>query len=71
MLFLQMLSNLSGTIINYSNIARALGVSQPTAREYILIAHGTFIWHHHWFDSGNIHTRRPRNSIRAILLLSP
>jgi len=44
MLFLQMLSNLSGTIINYSNIARALGVSQPTAREYILIAHGTFIW---------------------------
>ena len=46
MLFLQMLSNLSGTIINYSNIARALGVSQPTAREYILIAHGTFIWRH-------------------------
>jgi len=45
-LFLQMLSSLSGTIINYSNIARALGVSQPTAREYILIAHGTFIWRH-------------------------
>lgn len=46
MLFLQMLSNLSGTIINYSNVARALGVSQPTAREYFLIAHGTFIWRH-------------------------
>ena len=46
MLFIQMLSSLSGTIINYSNIARALGVSQPTAREYILIAHGTFIWRH-------------------------
>ena len=44
--FLQMLSNLSGTIINYSNIARALGVSQPTVREYLNIAHGTFIWRH-------------------------
>jgi predicted AAA+ superfamily ATPase len=45
-LFIQMLSNLSGTIINYSNVARALGVSQPTAREYFHIAHGTFIWRH-------------------------
>jgi predicted AAA+ superfamily ATPase len=45
-LFLQMLSNLSGTIINYSKIARELGVSQPTAREYFHIAHGTFIWRH-------------------------
>ena len=43
-LFVQMLGNLSGTIINYSNIARALGVSQPTARDYLQIAHGTFIW---------------------------
>ncbi len=43
-LFLQMLGNLSGTIINYSDIARALGVSQPTARDYLQIAHGTFIW---------------------------
>ncbi len=43
-LFLQMLSNLSGTIINYSNVARTLGVSQPTAREYFQIADGTFIW---------------------------
>ena len=45
-LFLQMLSNLSGSIINYSNVARTLGVSQPTAREYFHIAHGTFIWRH-------------------------
>ncbi len=43
-LFLQMLSNLSGTIINYSTVARTLGISQPTAREYFQIAHGTFIW---------------------------
>lgn len=43
-LFLQMLSNLSGTIINYSRVARALSVSQPTARDYFMIAHGSYIW---------------------------
>lgn len=43
-LFLQMLSHLSGTIINYSDVARALGVSPPTVRDYFDIAHGTFIW---------------------------
>jgi len=41
-----MLAQLSGTIINYSQVARALGVSQPTAREYFQIVHGTFIWRH-------------------------
>lgn len=45
-LFIQMLSNLSGTVINYSNVARTLGVSQPTARDYFRIAHNTFIWRH-------------------------
>jgi uncharacterized protein len=43
-LFLQMLGNLSGSVINYSEVARALGVSQPTVREYFQIAHGTFLW---------------------------
>lgn len=46
MLFMQMLASLSGTIINYADVARALSVSQPTAREYFQIAHGTFIWRH-------------------------
>ena len=45
-LFIQMLGNLSGNIINYSDVARVLGVSQPTVREYFHIAHGTFIWRH-------------------------
>ena len=45
-LFLQMLAQLSGTIINYSDVARALGVSAPTVREYFKIADGTFIWRH-------------------------
>jgi len=43
-LFLRMLGSLSGSIINYSQVARALGVSQPTVRDYFQIAHGTFIW---------------------------
>jgi len=42
--FLEMLSGLSGRILNYADIARALSVSQPTARDYVAIAHGTFVW---------------------------
>ena len=45
-LFINMLGHLSGRIINYSHIARTLGISQPTAREYMQIAHGTFLWRH-------------------------
>ena len=43
-LFLQLLSGLSGAVLNYSHVARSLGVSQPTARDYFAIAHGTFLW---------------------------
>jgi predicted AAA+ superfamily ATPase len=39
-----MLGGLSGRVLNYAEVARALGVSQPTARDYFDIAHGTFIW---------------------------
>jgi len=42
--FLNLLAGLSGTILNYSDVARTLGVSQPTVREYFEIAHGTFLW---------------------------
>ncbi|MEP6832273.1 MAG: ATP-binding protein [Gemmatimonas sp.] len=42
--FLEMLGGLSGRILNYADIARALGVSQPTAHDYVEIAHGTFVW---------------------------
>jgi hypothetical protein len=42
--FLEMLGGLSGRVVNYADVARALGVSQPTARDYFDIAHGTFIW---------------------------
>ena len=39
-----MLGGLSGRILNHSEMARALSVSQPTARDYFDIAHGTFLW---------------------------
>jgi len=42
--FLTMLGELSGTVLNYADIARSLAVSQPTARDYVEIAHGTFVW---------------------------
>lgn len=44
--FLQILAGVSGSIINYSEVARTLGVSVPTAREYFRIADGTFLWRH-------------------------
>ena len=43
-LFVQMLAGLSGNILNYSQVARTLGVSQPTVKEYFEIAHGTYLW---------------------------
>jgi predicted AAA+ superfamily ATPase len=42
--FLHMLGSLSGTVLNLSDVARTLAVSQPTARDYVEIAHGTFVW---------------------------
>jgi len=43
-LFVQTLASLSGRIINYSEVARSLSVSQPTIRDYFEIADGTFLW---------------------------
>ena len=42
--FLGVLASVSGTVINQSDLARALSVSQPTVRDYLEIAHGTFLW---------------------------
>ena len=44
--FINMLAGLSGSVINYSDVARTLGVSQPTIRDYFNIVHGTFVWRH-------------------------
>jgi predicted AAA+ superfamily ATPase len=42
--FVGMLGGLSGKVLNYAEVARALQVSQPTVRDYFEIAHGTFVW---------------------------
>ncbi len=42
--FVAMLAGASGQILNASEFARSLDVSQPTAKSYFNIAHGTFVW---------------------------
>lgn len=42
--FLGMLSELSGTIINRSEIGRSLNVNESTIRDYLDIAQGTYLW---------------------------
>lgn len=42
--FLTILSKLSGTIINKRDLGRALEVNEGTAKEYLSIAEGTFLW---------------------------
>lgn len=42
--FLSMLAKLSGTILNKSEIARALEVSEGSVREFLNIVAGTFLW---------------------------
>lgn len=44
--FTQLLGNVSGSILNNADLARALGVSEPTVRDWLQIAHGTFLWRH-------------------------
>ena len=42
--FIEMLAQSSGQLINYSNFARSLDVSQPTVKSYFDIAEGSFLW---------------------------
>lgn len=42
--FIGMLGKLSSHIINKSQLARSLSVSQPTISDYLDIAEGTFLW---------------------------
>lgn len=42
--FLSILSKLSSTILNRSDIARTINVNEKTIREYLQIIEGTFIW---------------------------
>lgn len=42
--FVFMLAAASGQILNASEFARSLDMSQPTVKQYFQIAHGTFVW---------------------------
>ena len=42
--FIRMLAQLSGTILNKSEIGRILEFNESTARDYLHIANHTFIW---------------------------
>lgn len=42
--FLRMLCELSGTIINRSEIGRSLAASESAVRDYLDLAEGTFLW---------------------------
>jgi len=70
--FIELLAGCSGSVINYSNIARILEVSQPTAKDYFRIAHGTFLWRTLPAYSKNISkrvSRHPRGYLRDTGLL--
>jgi predicted AAA+ superfamily ATPase len=42
--FISMLSSLTGTIINRSEVGRSLDTSEVTVKEYLDIAHGSYLW---------------------------
>jgi len=65
--FVEILAGCSGTMINYSNIAKIIDVSQPTVKDYIRIAHGTYIWRNLPAYSKNVSKRvskHPRGYFR-------
>lgn len=70
--FISMLGRLSSKIINKSDLARSLNVSQPTITEYLDIANGTFIWRQLSSFENNITKsviKMPRGHIRDSGLL--
>jgi predicted AAA+ superfamily ATPase len=44
--FVQTLALASGEILNQSDLGRAVGVSQPTIRDWLQLCDGTFLWRH-------------------------
>ena len=42
--FISMLADLSGTIINRSQVGRSLDATEKSIKEYLAIAEGTFLW---------------------------
>lgn len=70
--FINLLLGSSGTVINYLEISRSLGLSAPVVRDYFEIAHNTFIWRTiPAFSKKSVHrlVRHPKGFIRDSGLL--
>lgn len=70
--FIKMLGHLSGTILNKSQIARDLEISESAIRSYLEIASGTFLWRQLESFGGNKRkavVRMPRGHLRDSGLL--
>lgn len=70
--FIAMLGKLSSKVINKSDLARSIGVSQPTITEYLEIANATFIWRQLRSFENNINksvVKMPRGHLRDSGLL--
>ena len=70
--FITMLGKLSSKIINKSDLARSIGVSQPTISDYLDIANGTFVWRQLLSFESNVNksiVKMPRGHIRDSGLL--
>lgn len=71
--FLMVLSKLSGTIINKSQLARDIEVDEKTVREYLSIAEGTFLWRTLQSYENNVKksiTKMPKGYLRDSGLLN-
>jgi predicted AAA+ superfamily ATPase len=71
--FLLMLANLSGQVINRSEIGRSIETNEKTVRDYMEIAHGTFVWRNYLSfdrDQSRSIVKMPRGGIRDTGLLN-
>ncbi len=71
--FLLMLANLSGQLINRSEIGRSIETNEKTIRDYLEIAHGTYIWRNYLsFERNQSRSivKMPRGGIRDTGLLN-
>ncbi|MFC1762405.1 ATP-binding protein [Planctomycetota bacterium] len=71
--FLSMLANLSGQLINRSEIGRSIETNEKTIRDYLEIAHGTYVWRNYLSfdrDKSRSIVKMPRGGIRDAGLLN-
>lgn len=65
--FVAMLSGLSGTIINRSQVGRSLDISEKSVRDYLQIAAGSYIWRNiasYEKDAGRSVVKMPKGNFR-------